>query len=84
MKNSNKTQPYHIDITDIAYKNGSISKVVLPLGTEAMVLDLTKNYGWYDFILSIKGYPSFLKRYAGRVEIGKESYSDPMMGGNII
>jgi phospholipase C len=43
-------------------------------------LNLRKSYNWYDFILSINGYPDFAKHYAGRVETGKSSYSDPAMG----
>jgi phospholipase C len=46
-----------------------------------MVLDLIKTYGWYDFTVKVKGNDSFEKRYAGRVETGKESFTDPMMGG---
>lgn len=80
IKNSNKKKPYYIDIKDMAYENGSISKVIPLLGAETIVLNIEKSYGWYDFILRIKGYPSYLRRYAGRVETGKESYSDPLMG----
>jgi phospholipase C len=31
--------------------------------------------------VKIKGNNLFEKRYAGRVETGKESFTDPMMGG---
>jgi len=41
---------------------------------------LKGSHGWYDFTISIKEHPAFSKRYAGRVETGKESYSDPFMG----
>jgi phospholipase C len=49
-----------------------------------IVLDLSKTYGWYDFTVKIKGNNLFEKRYAGRVETGKESFTDPMMGGMMI
>jgi len=49
--------------------------------SSTIVLDLSKNYGWYDLTVKIKGNSSFEKRYAGRVETGKESFTDPMMGG---
>ena len=37
-------------------------------------------YGWYDFSVKIQGQEHFERRFAGRIEIGKDSYSDPFMG----
>jgi phospholipase C len=50
------------------------------LGEESVIWDAGKSFGWYDFSVSIKENPSFMKRFAGRVETGKESVSDPFMG----
>lgn len=36
--------------------------------------------GWYDFSLSIDELPGYLRRFAGRVETGRDSLSDPRMG----
>lgn len=47
----------------------------------AVDLDLQKNYSWYDFTVMVKGNSHLQKRYAGRVETGKEGKTDPMMGG---
>jgi phospholipase C len=47
----------------------------------SIVLDLSKTHAWYDFEITIKDNDSFKKRYAGRVETGKESFTDPIMGG---
>lgn len=69
-----------IKIQDNSYKNKPIVKLIPPSGMETIILDLKKNYHWYDFTLFVKGYENFSKRYAGRVETGKESYSDPAMG----
>jgi phospholipase C len=33
-----------------------------------------------DFSIKVAGYDDFEKRYAGRVEKGKEGFSDPFMG----
>jgi phospholipase C len=43
--------------------------------------DLSKTYGWYDISIKVKSNGTFEKRYAGKVETGKESFTDPMMGG---
>ena len=53
----------------------------LPGGTKGvLLLDPTSNSGWYDFSVIMEGHPHFEKRYAGRVETGKDSISDPAMG----
>lgn len=44
------------------------------------VIDTQKSGGWYDFTISIVGDDIFEQRYAGRVETGKQSISDPFMG----
>jgi len=42
---------------------------------------LKQSGGWYDFSVRISGDQDYLRRYAGRVETGKPSISDPAMGG---
>lgn len=45
-----------------------------------MVFDTAARFGWYDLTVTIPGPVPVEKRYAGRVETGKDSYSDPAMG----
>lgn len=76
--NSNKNQT--IEITDNAYHQPK-KAIALNADSEKMMLFyLDKSYGWYDFTIKIKGNNIFEKRYAGHVETGKESKSDPLMG----
>ena len=35
---------------------------------------------WYDFSVFVEGNTVFEKRYAGHIETGTESMSDPAMG----
>ena len=83
--NTNNADKYTVEITDNAYKTAGQTKI-LPAARnnkaqETIVLiDTTKSFGWYDFSVKIKGDQSFEKRYAGRIETGKESQSDPVMG----
>ena len=35
---------------------------------------------WYDFSVEVRGAPAFLRRFAGRMETGEPSVSDPAMG----
>jgi phospholipase C len=61
------------------YKNEMIA---LKEVKRSVRLDLNKSFGWYDFTVQItKGFLSASYRYAGRIETGKPSYSDPLMGG---
>jgi phospholipase C len=44
-------------------------------------LTLEQFYGWYDLIITVEGDPTFKYRLAGHVETGKDSFSDPALGG---
>ncbi|MFO1498617.1 MAG: phospholipase C, phosphocholine-specific [Verrucomicrobiota bacterium] len=43
-------------------------------------LDLSSSHGWYDVRVRIEGAAPFERRYAGRIENGSESFSDPLLG----
>ena len=70
---------YTLEIIDNAYAGGSLQLVAA--GIDTMILNLSKNFGWYDFTVRVKGYQIFEQRYAGHVETGKNSFTDPHMGG---
>ena len=36
---------------------------------------------WYDFTVTVAQQPGFARRFAGRLETGRDSISDPAMGG---
>src|SRR5262249_27187694 len=44
-------------------------------------LPLKLSANWYDFTVRVVGLDAFSRRFAGRVETGKHSLSDPEMGG---
>ncbi|MFM0635862.1 phospholipase C, phosphocholine-specific [Paraburkholderia metrosideri] len=48
--------------------------------TEQLYLDLRNAYGWYDLAITVDTDPSFARRFAGHVETGKSSMSDPALG----
>jgi len=39
---------------------------------------------WYDFSVTLKDTPGYLRRFAGHIETGEASISDPMFGGMAI
>lgn len=75
------TEALEIRITDDAYKANAKTLTIAAKQRKQLSLNLQKSKGWYDFVLSVKGSPTFLRHYAGHVETGKESISDPLMGG---
>jgi phospholipase C len=78
--NRHKRNSYNVEIKDNAYKTGRKSKTVSAGSETAILLDLRKSFGWYDFTVTINGADVFEKRYAGHVETGKNSFTDPAMG----
>ncbi len=70
-----------IEIKDNAYKQAA-KTVVLKGGQRNVVsLDLATSHGWYDITITVKGLADFESRYAGRVETGRNSKTDPQMSG---
>jgi phospholipase C len=78
--NNDLANDHTIEIKDNAYNTATIKKQLSSAGIETILLSLEKSYGWYDFTIAVDGGNPFEKRYAGRVETGKESISDPFMG----
>jgi phospholipase C len=77
----NKSHRTHkIIITDNAYGEGNVESEIPASSSKTITLNLEKSYHWYDFTVKVNGYNSFKKHYAGRVETGKHSLSDPQMG----
>ena len=71
---------YTIEIDDNSYKNEKQSFVLNKSETKKISLNLEKSFSWYDVSIKIEGNNLFEKRYAGRVETGNHSKSDPFMG----
>lgn len=88
LHNISKGQSYTVEIIDHAYKSNNLQKELKATSSgkepTMLVLNLKESFGWYDFSIRVKGNNTFEKRYAGRVETGKHSYSDPYMGRVIV
>jgi len=64
-----------------AYTGKSLSQHLRPNETLEEKLPLAHFGGWYDFIVTVSGHPNFKYQLAGHVETGKDSISDPALGG---
>jgi phospholipase C len=45
-----------------------------------LALNLGPSFGWYDLRIRVAGSGHYEQRYAGKVEVGRESFTDPSMG----
>lgn len=68
-----------VKIFDNAYKATPLIQSMAPHQEIAMKMSLEQSHGWYDFTVTTSGIDA-AARFAGRVETGKASVSDPVMG----
>ncbi|MES2417140.1 MAG: phospholipase C, phosphocholine-specific [Bacteroidota bacterium] len=71
-------------INDEAYRTKAKTIIIPANAKKTITLELQKSRGWYSFIITIAGNNEFLRHYAGHVETGEDSISDPFMGGILI
>lgn len=77
-----KEKRYSIKIVDNAYKTRTRT-FKMEDKQKTMELNLSPSSGWYDYSITLEGYPEFEQRFAGHVETGKSSTTDPLMGRTI-
>lgn len=68
-----------VEIVDHAYGRKPL-RHSLDQATGSLVLDLRKSHGWYDFSVRVEGAADYERRFAGHVETGQDSITDPFMG----
>lgn len=73
-----------LNVKDRGYLEGKTWTLTTKNNSETeLKLDLSSMYGWYDFTVTLNGSSTYQRRFAGRIETGKDSYSDPFMGVNL-
>ncbi|MDR6804433.1 phospholipase C [Dyadobacter sp. BE34] len=77
------SKPHHVIIEDNSYKTGVKNKTFAVGGKASLVLDLDKSFHWYDFSVKVQGYDDYEERFAGHVETGAVTKTDPLMGGMV-
>jgi phospholipase C len=78
--NQNAQHPCKIEIRDNAYREADRHRSVEPSTNATFPIDTKAGLGWYDLSVRMDGKEPFVRRYAGRVETGEWSFSDPAMG----
>jgi phospholipase C len=76
-------RPARLRVTPVVYADAHRGWTThLPAGgLSSRRWDLTKTGGWYDFEVTLDGDDHFSRRFAGRLETGRNSTSDPAMHG---
>lgn len=84
LANRDQTRPLTFEIEDPGYRQPKRTTTLGPAGSPTahaeLPFDLTISQGWHDLRVRVTEAPGFEKRYAGRVETGRESITDPVMG----
>ena len=74
--------PCVFQLTANRYGPATVSEfTVVARSEQALRLSLTASGRWYDFSVKVRDLAGYSRRFAGRVETGAPSISDPAMGG---
>ena len=68
-----------VSVLDV-YKGERIEHVLEPGESVSKDWSLRGMYGWYDLVITVEGDGGFTYQFAGHVETGEDSISDPAMG----
>ena len=74
-------EPVEIVLQPNAYTREEHRVIVPPGQDRVRHWPLERSAHWYDITAEARGVPGFRRRFAGRVETGRDSLSDPAMGG---
>ncbi len=81
LTNHDEHRNINIEVTDHSYKTGDQKRAISAGESAVLTIDTQRSFRWYDFGLKIEQVRNFERRFAGRVETGEWSFSDPAMGG---
>jgi phospholipase C len=76
------SKPLSVTVADNSYGTGMRTLKLTPKEEHSLIVDLQKTHGWYDFTVRAAEWEAEA-HFAGRVETGRSSMSDPLMGGTI-
>jgi phospholipase C len=80
VKNRDRSRAITVEVRDNSYGQPRVRKPIDAGQSATISIDGQKSAGWYDVTLRIDGAERFEQRFAGRIETGRWSTSDPAMG----
>jgi phospholipase C len=79
---NNGAQPCSFQLVANKYGTSKFPEVRVPARSHSTLrLPLAASANWYDYSLRVNGLPGWLRRFAGHLENGLPSISDPAMQG---
>jgi phospholipase C len=78
---NNGSSALRLLVQDNAYGAKEKNLGVKAFAKSNFTIDLKKSSGWYDFTVTVAGHKNYSQRFAGHVETGTLSITDPAMGG---
>ena len=73
--------PCTFTLTPNQYYTGSTQYTVVARSETVIRQPLAASGYWYDFSATVRGHSGYSRRFAGRLETGRPSFSDPAMFG---
>jgi phospholipase C len=70
-----------VQVKDFGFAGTDRTITVAAGESQSVAMALARSFHWYDFAVTVAGVHRYLRRFAGRVETGKDGFSDPVMGG---
>jgi len=76
LRNDGNTER-RLSLTANAYGKSSRSIILAAQSNQLVLWPVAASGNWYDLSMSVDGMPGFVRRFAGRMETGADSISDP-------
>jgi phospholipase C len=81
VKNTHPQQSKDFVVENIVYDSQVKKLNIKPMQEKKFKIALRKSFNWYDISIKETSNNQFLRKWAGRVENGLPSKTDPVMGG---
>ena len=82
IRNQHNSDPEKVEITD-AYTGKVTRHQLQPHGTLTYFSESKKTFGWYDVTIQVASDLSFRRQFAGHVENGCDSMTDPLIAQTV-
>ena len=80
MTNASGHAPLNVILTDRSYQAPPIQTALSPAESVQTTISTRSSAGWYDVAITSDALPGLECRFAGHVETGRWSSTDPAMG----
>jgi phospholipase C len=83
LSNRDPRRSLSITVQDLSYGARQRALKLGPAGSAlsstTLKIESARSFGWHDVGVRVEDAPHFAQRFAGHIETGKESFSDPRM-----